>query len=130
MATVNQFVNPGFVVTIEQFANPVLEFTVLDRAGNVIDLTGYALKLAVVKTVNRSNGLGQILPTDISLFDQDAVITSPTMGNISFSNVFVGTPGAFRASLRIWNTTSTVRLPDDAYSGTYVVTRPAVKEIV
>lgn len=125
--TVNAPITPGFSLTIQQGANPTIAATVYDRAGNPIDLTGYALKFSVKKTVLKSNGYGKLTPQDVVFLSVSATIVNATTGNITLpiGSALTGTPGSFAASLRIWNTTTTTRSPDDAYSGTFVV-EPAV----
>lgn len=125
--SVNMTMAPGFTVEVVQGANVVLSATVYDRAGNVIDLTGYGLKFAVKRVIRRSNGAGQLTNQDVPIFEVSPTIVNATLGNITIplSSAYTGTPGSYEASLRIWDSVTTTRSPDDAYAGTLFVA-PAV----
>lgn len=121
--TINKALSPGFVLQVQQGSLPTLLCTVYDRAGNVIDLTGYALKFAIKNVAVESNGLGKLVFKERVLFDALATIVSATEGNISIAltGSVTGLAKTFPASLRIWDTTSTDRIPTDAYSGSLQV---------
>lgn len=128
MPTINASLGPGFTITVGQGANLVLAATIYDRAGNVIDLTGFAVKLAAKRTVRKSNGLGQLTNQQVTLFDVVATIVTAVQGNISvaLTPAYTASPGVYVASLRLFNDGVTGRNPDDSYTGTFIVDESVV----
>lgn len=129
MPTINASLAPGFTITVGQGANLVLAATIYDRAGNVVDLTGFSVKFAAKRIVRKSNGLGQMTNQTIILFDVDATIVTALQGNISIAlpPVYTSAPGNYLASLRLFNDGVTLRNPDDSYTGTFIVEESAIE---
>lgn len=130
MAQVNIALSPGFTLEVVQGANPVIPCTVFDRSGNIIDLTGKTLKLAVRQFFISSNGYGRLTRQPYQILDVTAGITDAANGNITlaFSSAKLHRPGSFEAELRIWSNATVTRIPDDAYFGTLVVKSAVVRQ--
>lgn len=130
MADVFQALEPGFDIQVQQGSYPEPSFTVFDRAGNIIDLTGFTLKFAAKRVDFRSNGMGKITRQETVLIDVDVTIDDAQNGNVSFvlGDMANQVAAAYPASLRLWSSGSSSRLPTDAYAGTVTVVQAVVRE--
>lgn len=114
-------ISPGCTFEVTQGTVPTIEYEYRNRAGDVFDITGDTIKLAVKRDIG---------DTDVKiLFDLAAVLTTPASGlfTLAYTGFHTGLAGTYPAELRRWDTATTNRLPTDAYQCTFICNEAVVR---
>lgn len=92
----NLSLQPGASIRVQQGASPSIAATLRDRAGNVINLTGWSVKFAAKRLI-----------TDVDskkIFDVVCTVNDPLNGGIliPFSGSMLAAVGTLFGSIRMW----------------------------
>jgi hypothetical protein len=112
-------------INVREKSRPTVDFADVtawkDKAGRVVDITGWTLKLVVKRLVTD--------PDSQVLFDLTGTIVTATEGAYRFTLDLSHTafpPGTYPAEVRVWTAAPGSNPPNDAKSVDFII-EPAIK---